>query len=88
LEESGWKWSVENQQFYLVSKSYYEYENNRLTRSETRTDDNELFGFINKYFYDSEGRKNKIEIYYEDILLGYYDISYSSNNSDFVVPAL
>lgn len=88
LEESGWKWSVENQQFYLVSKSYYEYENNRLTISETRTDDNELFGFIKKYFYDSEGRKNKIEIYYEDILLGYYDISYSSNNSDFVVPAL
>ncbi len=88
IEENGWKWSLENQSFYPISKSFYEYENGNLTRTETRKEGNELFGFIYEYSYDDKGRKNKIEIYYEDQLLGYYDATYSSNNNEFIIPKL
>jgi hypothetical protein len=88
IEENRWKWSVETQNFYPISKSIYEYTNGNLNRTETRTEENELFGFIYKYSYEDNGRKNRIEIYYEDQLLGYYDATYSSNNIEFIIPEL
>lgn len=87
-EVRGWKWSVENQEFYLVSKSFYEYENNRPTRTETRSERDSFLGTIYKYFYDDFGRLNKEEIYYEDVYMGYYDIIYSSDNTEYIKPEL
>lgn len=88
IEKNGWKWSVETQSFYPISKSIYEYSKGNLIRTETRTEGNELFGYIYKYSYDDSGRKNRIEIYYEDHLLGYYDATYSSGNTNFIIPEL
>ncbi len=86
--ESGWKWSVENQEFYKVSESIYKYEDNRLTRTETSSDRDGFLRTIYKYFYDDFGRPNKQEIYFEDVYMGYYDIIYSSDKTDYIKPEL
>ncbi len=86
--ESGWKWSIENQGFYKVSESFYEYENKKLTRTETSSDRDGFLRTIYKYFYDEFGRPNKQEIYYEDVYMGYYDIIYSSDKTDYEKPEL
>ncbi len=86
--EYAWKWSHDDQNFYLVSTRFSEYQDNKLIRKEIRTEGNELFGFIDKFYYGEDGRLIKNEVYYEDIMLGYYDITYTTKNTEHNIPGI
>lgn len=88
IKTQGWEWSEQEQLFYPAGKNIYNCENNKRTRLEMRDKNNELIGLIYDYRYDSKGRMYKIEISFDDGLLGYYDATFTSDNYEYIIPDL
>lgn len=86
VETNGWKWSKEEQKFYHVGKEIFNCENKKRTRLELRDRNNDLSGLIYEYKYDFSGKMNKIEIYYVDGLVGYYNATFSSSDNKYITP--
>ncbi len=72
-----------------IIRRVYEYENNVLKREEYFYIQDNSYKYIFEYYYDIIGRKTKQEIYGpNNTLLGYYNITYSSNTEKYIIPEL
>jgi hypothetical protein len=90
LEEEYWykKWYSDDG-IVLLERKIYDYENNKLKREECIDIPGNFYKYIFEYEYDIIGRKSKLEIYGPDnTLLGYYNITYSSNTEKYIIPEL